>query len=140
MHSSSLPARVAATNKTITKYRNKPFDWDGETCLHLARTQLRNMGHRPPRIPRFYSALGAKRAMVKAGYPDMAAIFDSLGLARISPAAMLVGDIATLPGEDGFDAIVICAGGKLLGWHGSDLSRLQPIGEAMADVIAAWRV
>lgn len=140
MHSSNLATRVAATNRTIAKYRNKPFDWDGETCLHLARTQLRNMGQRPPSIPRFYSAIGAKRAMVKAGYADMAAIFDGLGLQRIPPAQMLVGDIAVLPGEDGFDAIVICAGGKLLGWHGSDMSKLQPIADAMASATGAWRL
>jgi hypothetical protein len=51
-----LEARRVATNKTIAKYRNRPFDWKTQaTCIHLARTQLRNLGHRPRRIPEFQS-------------------------------------------------------------------------------------
>lgn len=136
----SLPIRVAATNKTMAKYRGRAFDWSNKaTCIHLARTQLRNMGHKPPRIPAFKSALGAKRAMAANGYETVADIFDQLGLERIAPAAMLVGDLAVLPGEDGFDAVVICAGGKLLGWHGA-ADELTVIGEAVAHVTAAWRL
>ena len=137
----SLVARVNATNKTMAKYKGRAFDWQNKaTCLHLARTQLRNMGHKPPTIPPFTSAVGAKRAMKAKGYETLADIFDSLGLVRIAPAAMLVGDLAMLPGEDGFDAIVISAGGKLLGWHGADLSRPTSIGEAVAHVTVAWRL
>ena len=136
----SLVARVAATNKTMAKYRGRAFDWKAKaTCIHLARTQLRNMGHKPPPIPAFTSALGAKRAMTAGGYQSVADIFDQLGLQRIAPAAMLVGDLAMLPGEDGFDAIVICAGGKLLGWHGA-ADELTVIGEAVAHITAAWRL
>lgn len=136
----NLVARVDATNKTMAKYRGKAFDWNGVSCIHLARTQLRNMGHKPPRIPAFRSAIGAKRAMDANGYQTVADIFDGLGLARIAPAAMLVGDLAILPGEDGFDAVVICVGGKLLGWHGIDLSQPKIIGEAVAHITAAWRL
>ena len=136
----NLPARVAATNKTMAKYRGRAFDWkDKATCIHLARTQLRNMGHKPPPIPQFGSTIGARRAMQGAGYETLADIFDGLSLPRIAPAAMLVGDLAMLPGEDGFDAIVICAGGKLLGWHGA-ADELTVIGEAVMHVTAAWRL
>jgi hypothetical protein len=137
-----LLRRVRATETVFARFRNRAFDWKtGATCLHLARAQLVAMGHRPPKIPPFRSALGARRAMDAAGYADMAAIFDGLGLVRIPPLAMLVGDLAVLPGDDGdFDAVVINAGGKLLGWHGADASRVQPIGEAMAHVTGAWRL
>ena len=136
----NLAARVAATNKTMAKYRGKAFDWKAKaTCIHLARTQLRNMGHKPPPIPQFSSAIGARRAMQGAGYETLADIFDGLSLPRIAPAAMLVGDLAMLPGEVGYDAIVICAGGKLLGWHGA-ADELTVIGEAVAHVTAAWRL
>lgn len=77
--------------------------------------------------------------MKAGGYETLADIFDGLSLPRIAPAAMLVGDLAMLPGEDGFDAIVICAGGKLLGWHGL-ADELTVIGEAVAHVTAAWRL
>lgn len=134
----SLITRRDATQKTFDKYRSRPFDWNGATCIHLARTQLRNMGHKPPRIPAFRSAIGAKRAMKDAGYATIADIFDGLGLPRIAPARMKVGDIAILPGEDGWDAVVISAGGKLLGWHGASEDGLQPIGEAVAQITGAW--
>lgn len=135
----TLLARVDATNKTMAKYRERAFDWNGASCIHLARTQLRNMGHKPPRIPAFRSAIGAKRAMTTNGYETVADIFDGLGLPRIAPAAMLVGDLAMLPGEDGFDAVVICVGGKLMGWHGA-AEKLAIIGEAVGQVSAAWRL
>ena len=77
--------------------------------------------------------------MKDAGYETLADVFDGLGLPRIAPANMLVGDIAILPGEEGFDAVVISAGNKLLGWHPDDESGLQPIAEAMAQVTGAWR-
>lgn len=134
----NLIARRDATQKTFDKYRHRPFDWNGATCIHLARTQLRNMGHKPPRIPAFRSALGAKRAMEAAGYASVADIFDGLGLPRIAPANMKIGDIAILPGEGGWDAVVISAGGKLLGWHGASDEGLQPIGEAVAHITGAW--
>jgi hypothetical protein len=59
---------------------------------------------------------------------------------RIAPAAMIVGDLGILPGEDGLDAVVIAAGHKVIGWHGSDLSRLQVIEVSRGDLIAAWRL
>jgi hypothetical protein len=137
-----LLRRVAATERTFARFRHRAFDWRrGATCIHLARAHLRAMGHNPPPVPRFRSPLGARRAMAAAGYADMAAIFDGLGLVRIPPLAMLVGDLAVLPGDEGgFEAIAVSAGGMLLGWHGADLSRVQPIGEAIAKVTAAWRV
>lgn len=97
------------------------------------------MGHKPQRIPAFKSAIGAKRAMKANGFETVGDIFDSLGLMRIAPAAMLVGDLATLPGDDGFEAVVVCVGGKLMGWHGA-ADELTVIGEAVAHVTAAWRL
>ena len=54
---------------------------------------------------------------------------------------MLIGDIGVLPGEP-FGAIVInVGGGKVMGWHDSDLSRLAVIAELpWSEFIGAWRV
>ena len=60
-------------------------------------------------------------------------------LERISPAAMMLGDVAVIPG-DGMDAILICAGPRrVFGWvEGNDLPTMnEPI---MEHVIGAWRV
>lgn len=136
----TLVQRAAATEKTMQRYRHRAFDWStGATCLHLARTQMKNMGHKPPAIPKLASALAAERALKARGCADLAALLDSL-LPRIAPAEMLVGDIAMFKGEPPFDAICVNAGaGMLLGWHCADLSQLQNITD-IDDFIGAWRL
>jgi hypothetical protein len=134
-----LTERAKRTEKTVSKYRGRGFKWDGgATCIHLFRTHLKNMGHKVPVVPRFSSALGAKRAMDAAGYTSLEAIADSL-LERIPPAMMIIGDIALMEGEELFDALVISAGpgGKVFGWHpdAPAFANLVPL-----EIKAAWRV
>ncbi|WP_336974160.1 DUF6950 family protein [Sphingobium aromaticiconvertens] len=136
---SDLIRRADATRKTLAKYRRRAFDWRGRsTCIHLARYHLRNMGHTPPPVPDFRSALGARRALDRLGFADLAALFDSM-LPRIAPAAMLVGDLAVLQGDEGFDSIVVSAGGKLLGYHADDGSGIKPL-MALEMPVGAWRL
>lgn len=138
----SLNERVAATNKTMAKFRTRHFDWRSRaTCIHMARTHLRNMGHRPPPIPDFRSPMAARKALEKSGFDSVTALFDSL-LPRIAPAEMWVGDLAVLPGSAGLDSINIWDGiGKFLGWHEDDLSGIKPQLVLTADQITgAWRV
>ena len=139
---SELLRRAAATERTAARYARRAFDWDGATCIHLARTQLRNMGHRPPRIERFYSLRGAVLALRRAGFVGTIDAIDSTGAQRIAPAAMLVGDLAAVPGIDGMDAIFVCAGGRLLGWHDAmpETCGLVAVPDALGDVVAAWRL
>lgn len=138
-----LVARAAATARTLAKYRARPFDWRARsTCIHLARFHLRALGHRPPLIPDFRSAVGARRALAEQGAADVVALLDGQpGLARIAPAAMIVGDLAVMQPEEGADralqSIVVSVGGKVLGWGEADPSGLRPI-EAHA-ILAAWR-
>lgn len=134
-----LVRRQLATEKTLVRYRGKAFDWGkGITCVHLARTHLKNMGHKPPTIPRFRSIHGAKQAMKDRGWADVGDMLDSL-LPRIAPAQMLLGDLAIVPGE-GMDAMLICGGPiRLFGWHGSE-ARPVFIGVDLGEITAAWRV
>jgi len=142
-----LVARTAATEKTLDRFRFRAFDWsNGTTCIQLARTHLKNMGHAVPMVPRFTTPIGAKRALEATGFKDLAALLDDR-LERVAPAAMWVGDVAVLPGdpESGgqfFDSIAIAAGnGVLLGWHGDDLSRMHNMVEVdHSAIIGAWRV
>lgn len=135
-----LAKRAAATQKTFDKFRGVPFSWEGASCAHLLRSHLRNMGHRPPKMPKFQSAVGAARALKGMGADNLSGLCLVLGLIEIPPAKAIVGDVAVLPGEDGpFDAIVICAGnGKFMGWHGA-AEGLQMIDDVMPHVIAAFR-
>ncbi|MGT2515131.1 DUF6950 family protein [Sphingomonas panni] len=106
----TLAQRAAATAQVAARFRARPFDWaTGGTCIHLARAQMRAMGHRPPPIPRFRSALGARRALAATGYADLAALLDSM-LPSIAPALMWVGDIALMPSEDDLGAVVVSLG------------------------------
>jgi hypothetical protein len=135
-----LIRRKEATEATLARFARKPFSWaEGRTCVHLLRQHLRNLGHRPPTIPRFRSALGAKKALHAGGWSDVAAMLDSL-LPRIPAAAVTLGDIAALPGEGGLHGIVICIGNsrRVFGFaEGEDTPRMmEPNIETM---IGAWR-
>lgn len=137
----NLAERVAATNKTLAKFKGRAFDWKtGATCVHLLRAQLLAMGHKPPRVPQFQSAFGAKKALERMGHADLSSLLDGM-LMRVPVARMIVGDVALLPGEAPFDAVVIYAGGaKVFGWHGADPEgRLQAIELNIGDYLGAWR-
>jgi hypothetical protein len=136
---SDLVRRAEATRLTLAKYRARPFDWKARaTCIHLARFHLVKMGHRPPAMPDFRSALGAQKALAKSGFADLSALLDSL-LPRIAPAQMLVGDLALMEGDGPFDSICVSAGGKLLGWHEDDPEGIRPL-MALDLPLGAWRV
>lgn len=137
---SDLIRRMEATQKTMDRFQSRAFDWNGSTCIHLARFHLRQMGHKPPPLPQIRSALSARRAMDKAGYANVAAIFDGLMLPEITPAAMMLGDIGVVPGDDGFDAVVINAGGKMLGWREDVAGGIVPIADALSHVTRAFRL
>lgn len=134
-----LERRKRATEATLARYKDKAFDWGtGVTCVHLARFHLRNMGHRPPSLPRFRSALGAKKAMRERGWDSVTAMMDSM-LPRIAPAAMRLGDLAAMEGEGGLDGILVCAGPRR--WFGWCEGEEKPvmIEAPFEQITAAWR-
>lgn len=108
----NLHVRAEKTAEVVARFRARPFGWDsGGTCIHLARAQMRALGHKPPAIPRFYSAIGAMKALRGTGHASLEALLDSY-LPRIPPAAMWVGDLALMESgtDDPFDAIVVSTG------------------------------
>lgn len=135
----SLDERAARTSATVERFRPKRFDWSKKaTCIHLVRTQLAAFDYPVPIVPEFRTPIGARRALTRAGFRTLRALLGSM-LPEIPPAAMLVGDIALLPGEP-FEAITLHdGGGLLLGWHeGSD--RFCAIERAVGSAIAAFRL
>lgn len=129
--------RRDATAATASIFRGVPLDFaKGATCLHLVRQQLVAFGYGPPEIPNFRTHHGAVKALRKSGHKSLESLIDTL-LPRIAPARMRVGDIAMLPGAPPFGALVLCAGGKVLGWHGEgELGLVNIIPEV--PYIAAW--
>ena len=135
---SDLIRRRDATEKTRKKYVNKEFSWkDGISCIHMIRSHALNMGHKPPKLPRIRSAIGAKRALKQNDWASVSEMMDA-HFARIAPAQMMLGDVAALPSEDGFGALIICAGHKMLGYHDADLSGLKNI--VVDEFDGAWRL
>jgi hypothetical protein len=133
----NLAERVSATETVIARYRAKPFDWATTgTCIHLARMQMVAMGHKAPSVPAFRSAIGAGKALKRAGFDSLERLLDSL-LPRIAPASMLVGDLALMEGEPPFDAIVIAAGHKVFGFH-EEVEGLAVIADPIFK--GAWRL
>jgi hypothetical protein len=135
-----MEKRKRATEATLARYRGKAFAWSkGVTCIHLAWAQMRNMGHRPPTLPRFRSALLAKRALQEGGFEAVGELLDSM-VPRIAPAQMALGDIATMPGDAGLDGIVVCAGpGRVFGWR-EDAPGLVVLTVNMSEFTGAWRL
>jgi hypothetical protein len=132
--------RRAATAATLAKFKGTAFDWaEGRHCMKLAHFHMRQMGKRPPALPRIRSLLAAKKELKARGVGSVIELLDGM-LERITPAQMQLGDLAALPGDDGLDAVFVCAGPRrLFGWRED-----QPVAVMLAidlrDVKAAWRV
>ena len=133
-----LVRRQRATQATMKRYRDKPFDWKkGATCIHMLRYHLRKMGHKPEKMPRIRSAIGARRQLDMRGCENVSDLMDKMGLERIGHACMIQGDVAVLRSGDGFGSVTISVGGaKVIGWHDdvAGMSVLQPL-----EIDGAWR-
>lgn len=136
----NLALRAAATNRSVAQFQ-RPFDWDGASCIHLVHAHAINMGHVPPPLPKFRSRQGALRGLLKTGHRTLESLMDSQ-FERIAPARMLVGDVAMLPGEDRrLKALVIFDGHvSVAGWHEAHPDTLVWIKAMQTELIAAWRL
>jgi hypothetical protein len=140
-----LERRRLATAATMRRFGGQPFSWRrSTTCLHLARFQMRQMGHRPPKMPPIRSALAAKRALDARGHASVIELLDSL-LPRIAPAEMRLGDLAAAPGdpEDNqgwLDCLLVnVAPRKFAGWH-PDQHLMAVLDIELGTITAAWRL
>lgn len=135
-----MQQRAAAVAATEARYRDRPFDWGKQaTCIHLLRFHAAQMGHKVPIVPRFRTALGAKKALVVTGWQTLPALLDSM-FARIPPAFMRVGDVLAMPGDADWHALVIKADKqKFLGWH-QDAEGCTIMEVDVNAAVGAWRV
>lgn len=140
----TLALRQAATEKTLARFRGKPFSWSGANCIRLARTQAANMGHKLPPVPLFRSLRGAKRALAARGTDNVTALLDQ-HFNRLPGAAFAwLGDLVALPGDPaiGIDAIGIADGqGNVWCWtQQNDERELAALLMVNAETLAAWRL
>ena len=116
-----IQRRVNATQATEKRLRDRPFDWSkSATCIHLMRFHAAQLGYDMPIVPRFRTALSARKALKKMGFETLPELMDSM-FERIPSAFMRVGDMLALPGDGGFHSLVIKGDKtKFLGWHEDD--------------------
>ena len=133
-----LQRRAKATKATEDMYKGKPFTW-GRTCAHMLRFHARQMGHKMPTMPRFRSALTAKRALKDMGFDDLPAYLDSQ-FERIPPAMMRMGDVVAMPGDNDWCGILIRGSvTKYLGFH-EDAQGCTVLEADIGQAIGAWRL
>ncbi|AGH48774.1 MULTISPECIES: DUF6950 family protein [Sphingomonadales] len=131
--------RRDAAQATLDHFSGRPFAWGGSDCARLIAWHLRRLGYKPglSRGGPYKSALGAHRALARAGFASLDQWLEWMGLAPIPPAAAIVGDIVKGTGDDVFGALGVCLGnGRLLGY--SEEAEGAVVMQAI-DLAAAWR-
>lgn len=142
-----MQRRAAAAQATLDRFAGKAFAWNAQDCVRMAAFHLRRLGHKPQlaRAGSYRCALGARRALARAGHDSIAAAIDALGLPRIPMAAAIVGDVGMLPSDAETDAalgaVIVCLGnGRWLGFAADAGHRcvvFQPVLGGVEGV--AWR-
>lgn len=140
-----LERRARAVRATRDHWAGRPFDWKRTDCARVAIRHLREMGHKPgPLLSKagpYGSALGAKRALARAGFDRLSDAVAALGMIEIAPAMTQPGDLMISEGTDGFEAVMIVVGnGVVLGFPEDGAVDLQPIRLTVGAHVRAWRL
>ncbi|GLQ20399.1 DUF6950 family protein [Algimonas porphyrae] len=123
----STALRAEAVQSALDKYRDTSFEWGRNDCLRLARTVLVGIGAKGlPRIPRYGSELTAIRRLKEQGHDTLENLLAE-HCVEIPPSMALPGDLGTIKGDGALSAIVVCAGGKWLGWP-AETAVFAPVG------------
>lgn len=136
-----LEHRRIVAQAAIERFRVDPFKFGSRDCVRLGAFVLRKRRHRVQlaKAGSYSTALGARRALDRAGFATLGDALDSYGLPQIAPAAALPCDLVLIPGEGPFGGALMMAvgNGRVFGYHedlvGADV--LQPV-----SFIGAWRV
>lgn len=132
--------RRDAAQSTLDAYQGQPFAWGRRDCIRMAAHVLKALGYKP-RLSRggyYGTALGARKALKKAGFDTIEAALDGLGLSRVPYAFAMPGDIVALPSAEDWPALgVVVAPGRVLAFSPHDgLCRL--CAPAAEDVKIVW--
>lgn len=138
-----LERRVAATQATENRYRDRPFSWArAATCIHMIRFHAAQLGHKLPVVPPFRSALTARRALKAAGFDTLPALMDA-HFTPVAPAWLSVGDVLAIPGDGGFEALLVkCGIDKWLGWHedGKGCTIIALSADDIRQAVGSWKL
>lgn len=138
----ALILRRDAAQATLEQWRGVRLRLGYADCSRMVASHLRRFGYqvRLPSEGSYRTVKSARAALNKQGFDDLAGALDALGLARIAPAAALVGDIIEMPSAvDALGCLTVAlSNGRVCGWWGEGregATVLQPL-----TPIAAWRV
>lgn len=134
--------RQEAVAATRAKYGAREFDWKSKaTCLHMARFHLVKMGRKPPRLPQVGSLLAARKALNARGWGNVADMLDAIGLERIPPAFLRLGDLVATGSDDELGSIFVSSGeSKFIGWT-TEMPAMAVVDVFNPDgLLGAWRV
>lgn len=111
-----MSRRADVFSATRSAFDERPFSWGTVDCIKVTAFHLRGMGHavRFGTSGSYRTALGASRALARAGHATLCDAIASVGLIEIPPAACLLGDILVGPGTDAFEAIGIYVGNEAI--------------------------
>lgn len=138
-----MVARRDAAQATLDRFKDQPFEWGRYDCAKMVAFHLRKIGLQIgiSKAGSYGTALGAKRALNRLGWPSLSHAFDEiLHLERIAPAFLVTGDILQMPSEGPMDALAIALGnGRAIAYHEEEVGAVvvQPVIE---HIVAAWRV
>jgi len=114
-----LQRRRDAAQATLDRFKDQPFAFGKNDCVRLVAFHLRKLGYRPQlaKAGTYRTALSARRALERAGFGSLAEALDAIGLERIAPAAVIVGDVVQCEGDDELGALAVYVGnGRILGY------------------------
>lgn len=136
----AVDVRVARTQATYDHWGDRAFAWGKADCVKMAAWHLRGMGHvvRFAKAGSYSTAIGAKRALRRAGFASLTLALDGHFLPRIPLAMAMEGDIVMGAGDGPFEALGILLGnGAMLGFH-ADTGRAGPLRALELD--GCWQV
>lgn len=133
--------RVAAAQATLDAYVGQPLVWGRTDCVRMAAFNLRKLGYRP-RLARggsYSSALGARRALKRAGFDRLEDALQDLGLVEIGHASHLPADILALESGDDWPALGVALGNRRVLAFSVHDGCAGVAGVKHEDIRSAWR-
>lgn len=133
--------RQAAVQACMDRFAGLSVEPGVRDCGRLAAHVLHGMGRSAKLLnaSRHKTWAGALRYLAKAGFADLPALIDAMGLERIPPAAALPGDLIAMPSDDAFGCSLAVAldNGRILGLNAAT-NRIEPMIPHL--FVCAWRV
>lgn len=138
-----LVRRQAAAQAVWDRYDGQPLDYRRFDCGRMAAMSLKLLGWKPrwSRFTGYSSELGARRKLLKAGFQDLPAVLDNLGLPRVEAVKALPADILGFPNADDWTALGVAMGnGNTLAGAPDLVFRVAKLPPDVLQHALCWRV